>query len=429
MRNCIIILIGIFSFTLNAQETKEVLFIGNSYTGFNQLGQIVADIALSNGDTLIFQTHTPGGNTMANHANNATALSLIASNDWDFVSLQAQSQEPSFPIGQVQNDVFPFAEILCDSIRSSNSCSVPLFFMTWGRENGDQSNCANYPPLCPYEGMDSLLQARYLIMAEDNKAKVSPVAKVWRYIRENHPTIDLYNADGSHPSPTGSYAAACAFYTMIFQKDVTTATFNGSLSGTDAQTIKETAKLIVFDALTEFDFTALAPTADFTINVLNEDGNEIEIENFSTNTSSYLWDLGDGTESTVENIDLYTYPQPINENVTYTISLVAENCGLTDTLTSSITIDSVSDLFDGNPEQSVGSFFDARNESIGCACNQNFNEFFLQINLYDKKGNLIITKENLGRNANIDARHLSRQIYILEMITNKGRYIEKVPVF
>ena len=50
--------------------------------------------------------------------------------------------------------------------------------MTWGRENGDQSNCQSWPPVCTYEGMDDLLRERYMIMANDNNALVAPVGAV-----------------------------------------------------------------------------------------------------------------------------------------------------------------------------------------------------------------------------------------------------------
>jgi len=56
------------------------------------------------------------------------------------------------------------------------------------------------------------LQYNYTRAGKENDGIVSPVAKVWRYIREYYPEIELYSGDGSHPSYAGSYAAACTFY-------------------------------------------------------------------------------------------------------------------------------------------------------------------------------------------------------------------------
>ena len=52
-------------------------------------------------------------------------------------------------------------------------------------------------------------------MANDNKALLSPVGAVWKYLRNNNPGISLYQSDESHPTLAGSYAAACCFYALI----------------------------------------------------------------------------------------------------------------------------------------------------------------------------------------------------------------------
>ena len=41
--------------------TYKALFIGNSYTAFNNLPNLVANLADSSGDSLIYTAHTPGG--------------------------------------------------------------------------------------------------------------------------------------------------------------------------------------------------------------------------------------------------------------------------------------------------------------------------------------------------------------------------------
>lgn len=145
--------------------------------------------------------------------------------------------------------------------------------MTWGRKNGDASNCASWPPVCTYSGMDSLLNLRYRMMADSNNAIVSPVGAVWKYIRQNFPLIDLYQSDESHPSVAGTYAAACSFYTALFRKDPTAITFNSTLSTTDAANIRTAAKLIVYDSLMNWHIGAYDPLANFTYSISN--GNQV----------------------------------------------------------------------------------------------------------------------------------------------------------
>ena len=156
---------------------------------------------------------------------------------------------PSFPYSQVQNECFPYAEQLCQTIRGTTPQATVVFFMTWGRRDGDASNCANYPPLCTYEGMDSLLCARYTEMAEQNHAALSPVGRVWNHLRNEHPEIELYSSDGSHPSAVGSYAAAVTFYTILFRRSPSCISNDLTVDAAAAQAVRETVQQVVYDSL------------------------------------------------------------------------------------------------------------------------------------------------------------------------------------
>lgn len=238
----------LFMQLVNAQdETTRVLFLGNSYTAYNNLPQLVSDCAASAGFEMTTGANTPGGTTFQAHSQSAASQSLIEQGDWDFVVLQEQSQIPSFPQSQVESECFPYAETLNNQILAFNECAETVFYMTWGRENGDAQNCPNWPPVCTYEGMDDLLSERYMTMAEDNAAIVSPVGALWRQIRTNHPEIELYASDGSHPSAVGSYTAAVAFFVTIFRADPTTISFDFNLSADITSVIKEEAKELIFE--------------------------------------------------------------------------------------------------------------------------------------------------------------------------------------
>lgn len=318
--------------TANGQSrTKRALFLGNSYTGVNNLPQMVAAVSNSTGDTLLFDNNTPGGYTFQGHSTNASSLAKIAVGNWDYVVLQEQSQFPSFPISQVETSVFPYAQFLDSVINAQNPCAETVFYMTWGRKNGDASNCASWPPVCTYSGMDSLLNLRYRMMAENNNAILSPVGAVWKYIRQNHPSINLYQSDDSHPSMAGTYAAACCFYTALFRKDPTTITFNSTLSTTEASIIRAATKLIVYDNLMEWHIGEYDPDANFSYSI--SAGNQVAFTNTSLNASSFIWDFGDGGTSASNN-PTHTYPA----SGTYTVQLISEECGLSDTANQTITI-------------------------------------------------------------------------------------------
>lgn len=236
-------------------DTLDVLFVGNSYTSYNNLPNLVSSIANLMGDVLNTEESLVGGATLQSHINNNNTTNLIMSGDWDYVVLQEQSQYPAFPLWQVEEDVFPYASQLSNLVNQYNICGNTVFFMTWGRENGDQSNCQSWPPVCTYEGMDDLLRERYLIMAENNNSLVSPVGAVWRFIIDSGYNIDLYSSDGSHPSFLGSYVAAICFYTTLFQKNPLEIpwSLNMGVSEKNAQLINQVVKQVVYDNLEDWN--------------------------------------------------------------------------------------------------------------------------------------------------------------------------------
>lgn len=231
-------------------QTRKVLFIGNSYTAVNNLPLMIANIATSMGDTLQYDSNTPGGYTFNLHSTNVTTLNKIAAQDWDYVVLQAQSQEPSFPPAQVESNTYPYADTLVRKVLENDSCTRVLFYMTWGRKNGDAANCASYPVICTYEGMQARLRSSYLEMAQLNEQEVAPVGAVWKKIRESDSTLELYQADESHPEVTGTYVAACTFYCSLFHKPLNSSVFvPAGVTTTQASLIQQTANEIVFDSL------------------------------------------------------------------------------------------------------------------------------------------------------------------------------------
>ena len=255
---------------------------------------------------------------------------MIKQGGWDYVVLQEQSQKPSWPISQVITEVFPYAKILSNTIVQHNSCGKPLFFMTWGRKNGDAGNCASWPPVCTYAGTDSLLNLRYRMMADSNDAYLSPVGAVWHYIRDNHPNIELYSGDGSHPSPSGSYAAACTFYSLIFQKDPSPITDNNGIDPIVAAKIRAASKVVAFDSLAKWNVGKYIPKAQFATNQSND---TVHFSNHSEYGDSYNWTFGDGTNS-----KLFEPSHYYNKSGNYQVVLEVSKCGLNDTISQNIQI-------------------------------------------------------------------------------------------
>ena len=322
------ILICIFFPLLSfGQLRKEVLFIGNSYTYVNDLPNLIKQIALSFGDTLINESSTAGGSSFSTHSTNTQTLNKINQQQWDYVVLQAQSQEPSLSPGYVNTNVFPAAQVLIDAIESNSLCIEPLFFMTWGRKFGDASNCVPYPPVCTYLGMQERLRTRYLDMAFTDSATCAPVGMAWKKSIDIDSTLNLYTADNSHPSIYGSYLAACTFYATIFKKSaVGSAYWPNAIDSLTALSLQQIGSSTVLDSFGVWNiFNA---ELDF-----YQDNDSVSFTNLSTNYESVLWNFGDGVTSFDENP---THVYTTSGNYTITLSVLTNGGCLLDT--SSVTI-------------------------------------------------------------------------------------------
>jgi hypothetical protein len=331
MKRFLFLLLLTYSFTVISQSlTKRVLFLGNSYTNRNNLPNLLVNVSLSTGDSVFVESNTPGGYTLQGHSTNSNSLNRIAQGNWDYVVLQEQSQRPSFPDAQVQANVYPYAKRLDSLINLANPCTETVFYMTWGRKNGDAGNCPFFPPLCTYQGMDSLLNLRYSYMANINDALVSPVGAVWNYIRSTYPNIELYTADESHPSLAGSYAAACTFYATILRRDPTLITFNASLPALEAVQIKSAVKLMVYDSLANWNVGKYDPSAAFTT---TQNAFKFDFRSDSSSLVHHFWNFGDGITDTVPNPS-HTY----SALGMYTVSHVVTKCNRIDSTNEVISI-------------------------------------------------------------------------------------------
>lgn len=333
MKKQLLIALAMFIAANTHATTRKVLFLGNSYVYTNDLPLMLQQMATSMGDTLIYDQNTPGGFTFEQHSTDPTTISKIFSQQWDIVILQEQSQRPAFSPAQVADDTYPYAKKLDSMIRKNRTCTETMFFMTWGRKNGDASNCAFYPPICTYEGMQTRLRESYMQMTQDNNAIVAPVGAAWKQMRDSFSSVDLYVPDESHPSVSGTYLAACVFYASIFHKNPMLTTFNSTLSATDANNIKRISKRVVLDSFSKWNMYGNYTYANFTKSVA---GKTATFTNTSLYNTNNYWTFGNGNTSTVAS-PAHTYAT----NGKYQVTLTASNGCFSETRKDSVTIGSV----------------------------------------------------------------------------------------
>ena len=57
-----------------------------------------------------------------------------------------------------------------------------------------------------------------MTLANQLIAPVAPVGYAWLTAWLQNPQLDLWQADGSHPTEQGTYLAACVFYAVLFRQ-------------------------------------------------------------------------------------------------------------------------------------------------------------------------------------------------------------------
>lgn len=60
----------------------------------------------------------------------------------------------------------------------------------------------------------------FVVLQEQRSGRAGPVGPAWQRVRKETGRIALYQRDHSHPTPAGSYAAACVFYSVLYGKPV-----------------------------------------------------------------------------------------------------------------------------------------------------------------------------------------------------------------
>ncbi|MFN8670286.1 MAG: hypothetical protein U0164_24115 [Gemmatimonadaceae bacterium] len=177
----------------------RVLFIGNSYTYFNNLPALVADLGqrARAPRTITTRMIVRGGATLRDHWTTGEALDALRREHWDFVVLQEQSMLGTMLVDgkpSVNDPAFfqTYARLFVREIRAAHA--TPVFYLTWSRKGSPEAQ--------------QRLTNAYADMARESGALLAPVGLAWQEIRRTRASLELYDPDGSHPSPNGSYVAA-----------------------------------------------------------------------------------------------------------------------------------------------------------------------------------------------------------------------------
>jgi hypothetical protein len=198
-----------------ALPLRKTLFIGNSYTFYNEMPAMIPWIAASvPGQKYRWDAEmiVKGGWHLMQHAKTYATLEKIVRGGYAFVVLQEQSTTPLFPQDAMESVAATRA--LADNARLGRA--VPVIYGTWPRRQGNEiyiaTPASNFVSPSGPDDMMKRLDEFFRGIEGSSGSVYAPVGLYWMHAR---PYFDLYNQDGSHPSLAGSYLAALVlYYTM-----------------------------------------------------------------------------------------------------------------------------------------------------------------------------------------------------------------------
>ena len=195
----------------------KILFIGNSYTYYNELPSLFEKICGENGQSAEVYSVTSGGRYLRQNLDTEDACTLklrnlVENHHFDICVLQEQSTYPLRDRESFLRDILRVAEYM-----TPHTDRFALY-ATWGRQFGAKFledlgiTCETMAKIL-YEAYQEAQQR--ITSSTGMPVDVSPVGLTFASVNRN-PDIDLYNPDLSHPSYEGSCLSAMVHYKTIF---------------------------------------------------------------------------------------------------------------------------------------------------------------------------------------------------------------------
>ncbi|MBN2582963.1 MAG: hypothetical protein JXL80_07840 [Planctomycetes bacterium] len=199
----------------------NVLFIGNSFTFFNDLPATIAALCASRGVAFEFGKYLRGGAGMETHwldnlgiaeGRHMFCLELaedrvgkldeaLAERKWDWVVLQGHSRDTLL----TPEDFVDYGRRLHEAARKIGART--MLYQTFAHQTQPENQPA--------------ISAGYVRLAADLGAELAPVGEAWAAAFEARPGLVLHHPDQLHPNDKGSYLAACVFFAKFTGQDPT----------------------------------------------------------------------------------------------------------------------------------------------------------------------------------------------------------------
>jgi len=189
----------------------RILFIGNSYTHFHQLRQVVRHVIESAEPGVIVHTQevTHSGWDLWRHWRSGLARRRLGSAHFTHVVLQGHSLAPlrERDRARMADAARRFSALI------THAGAQAVLYETWARRSGNR--VYRQGQAASPDDMQTRIDHAYETIASDTGAQIAPVGDTFRRLASILPESDLYSHDGSHPSELGTFIAAATLATRI----------------------------------------------------------------------------------------------------------------------------------------------------------------------------------------------------------------------
>ena len=193
----------LFSCLTGQDKNKEnILFIGNSFTFYWNLPLVVEAMANERNYNFDITQSTASGSSLKDHwfeNDELKSKTLITTGRYDRVVLQDYSLNPLQNLVESRMYFTDFIEW----VKANNG--APYIYATWMYKGISNNN---------YDVVDPIQDALQPV-ADKTGAVMVPIDQAFRTLQKRHPNIPIFMSDNKHPSPVGTYLAACVYFRIF----------------------------------------------------------------------------------------------------------------------------------------------------------------------------------------------------------------------
>ena len=237
-----------------APEDVKVLFIGNSYFGYNDFTLMFQTLAAAGSKVVEYGEYILGGTKLDYHSTSPETEAKINEQDWDYVILQGSPITVAYP--EDHDEIFPphtyhplvySLKLLKEKIENNCATTRTVYLMPWAYEDGN-TWVPGYDDT--YFDMQLLIYQYTILFSDEVPFITAPAGWAWNTVltevtRDHY----LHLPDYSHPSVRGTYLMACVVYATLFREDLEGIDYYADLPEDDALYFQAVAADIVLDDL------------------------------------------------------------------------------------------------------------------------------------------------------------------------------------